>query len=286
MNLDSKSYAVDSAIRAVEEQLKRQNEKGTVASNLPYRTVYRIRYDVDCSKKVMIIICGFHTEDEYLQCQSGILMGTEYDNIVLDGIAEADMHSFAGICNQKIKSSDADFVVLWHVKCTPKSKNWLTEMLMHAQREKVLCVGPKVLYSDRTVCTAGVALCKEEKNDLYYLYEGQSDDEQGYEAALRYVRNVTALWSGCCMFERSTFMRLGGFSEQLEGYEVIDYCMRGRVRGLRCIWTCFAVVEFTGMKSERDIIDVNPIVFEQRWGEALKRRDPYLHPVLRKLKLV
>ena len=157
---------------------------------------------------------------------------------------------------------------------------------MHAQREKVLCVGPKVLYSDRTVCTAGLAFCKEEKNDLYYLFEGQSDDEQGYEAALRYVRNVTALWPGCCMFERRKFMRLGGFSEQLRGYELADFCLRGRASNLRCIWTCFAVVEFLGIKSERDMTEPDQIAFEQKWGEVLKRRDPYLHPVLQMLKLV
>ena len=35
MNLDSKSYAVDAAIRAVGEQLKRTKEYGIVESNLP-----------------------------------------------------------------------------------------------------------------------------------------------------------------------------------------------------------------------------------------------------------
>ena len=45
-NLSVKQYAVDAAIKAISDQLKRSGEKGTVKCNLPYETIYRIEYEV------------------------------------------------------------------------------------------------------------------------------------------------------------------------------------------------------------------------------------------------
>lgn len=41
-NLSVKQYAVDAAIKAISDQLKRSGEKGTVKCNLPYETIYRM----------------------------------------------------------------------------------------------------------------------------------------------------------------------------------------------------------------------------------------------------
>lgn len=42
LDLGSKSYAVDAAIRAVKDQLTRMGEKGTVKSNLPFQTIIKL----------------------------------------------------------------------------------------------------------------------------------------------------------------------------------------------------------------------------------------------------
>ena len=55
-NLDSKSYAVDAAIRAVSGQLAREQESGKVGSSLPFRTIYKVDYDIDHAPFVSIIV--------------------------------------------------------------------------------------------------------------------------------------------------------------------------------------------------------------------------------------
>ena len=57
-NLDSKSYAVDAAIHAVSEQLERTKEPGRVESNLPYRTIYRVHYEIPDNAGVLFILHG------------------------------------------------------------------------------------------------------------------------------------------------------------------------------------------------------------------------------------
>lgn len=48
-------------------------------------------------------------------------------------------------------------------KCCPANSRWLDEMLMFAQREDVVTVGPKIYYRDRSVAYAGIALSKKKK---------------------------------------------------------------------------------------------------------------------------
>lgn len=58
MNLDSKSYAVDAAIRMISEQLEEQKERGKLRSNLPYRTIYRVHYEIPDNAGVLLILHG------------------------------------------------------------------------------------------------------------------------------------------------------------------------------------------------------------------------------------
>ena len=63
MDLSVKQYAVDSAKRAIGEQLKRTNEYGQVECNLPYQTIYRIKYDLENTPVVSIYIWENGQED-------------------------------------------------------------------------------------------------------------------------------------------------------------------------------------------------------------------------------
>ena len=56
MDLSSKNYAVDAALRAVSAQLARAGESGTVRSNLPFLTIYRIRYEIEGQPLVSVVL--------------------------------------------------------------------------------------------------------------------------------------------------------------------------------------------------------------------------------------
>lgn len=75
MDLSVKQYAVEAAKRAISGQLKREKEEGIVECNLPYETIYRIRYKLsECSEKEKVDnnkLCG--------SCISICLWGEETD---------------------------------------------------------------------------------------------------------------------------------------------------------------------------------------------------------------
>ena len=58
MNLEVKSYAVDSAFRAVQAQLERSGEKGKISNTKSFQTLYRIRYEMDKFPFISIVLHG------------------------------------------------------------------------------------------------------------------------------------------------------------------------------------------------------------------------------------
>ena len=285
MNLDSKSYAVDAAIRAVEEQLKRSGEYGVVRSNLPYRTMYRIKYEIREKEKVIILLFGLSKEKILNNIAKSISEQTFYQNYKFVILAECDDNVFAERMNQCIKENMADYYVLMNEKCVPTTSDWIEEMLMFAQRKDVCAVSPKIIFDDETICFGGMALDYDSDNKVRFLFQGKSNKEQGYEAMLRIVRNITSVWRGCCMISAATFEELGGFDPYAIGYEEIDFSVRGVEKKFWNVWTPFVEIRYKGTVKEVRIKG-NTAYFTQKWEKRLEQGDIYLHFHLKELKWI
>ena len=284
MNLDSKSYAVDAALKAIADQLNRQHEIGTVECNLPYRTLYRVSYPVNRKQRILILVHNSSSLSEFNHCKKMLKdKAVRYNTTIMQVIA--DENSWAQKCNQIIKTENPDFILMWNVKCRPVSENWLDELLMHIQRRNVFGVGSKAVYGDNTICHAGIAL-DSDGDFIHFLYDAQNDNNQGYEAGLRLVRNVTALWDGCCLIDKNKFDELGGFDEDISGYEMIDLCLRARKKHWDCIWTPFSNVIFYGCSTDRMVKKHNKEIFSRKWSKTINQTDPYYHKRLKELNII
>ena len=156
---------------------------------------------------------------------------------------------------------------------------------MFAQRRDVCAVSPKVVFDNDTIAYAGIALDITEKSKRYYLFQGQASSSQGYEAMLRLVRNTTSVWDGCCMFSKKAWEKLDGISEDVPGFELTDFSLKGIRNNMWNVWTCFAEVKYRG--SQMDHISENSIkVFEKKWKQVLEKEDLYYNPYWKKFKLV
>lgn len=289
MNLESKSYAVDAAIKAVSEQLERCGEPGTVASNLPYQTIYRIRYQYPQTAKVAVCVHHLDTAEEFEKIKDRLTSFSTYTNLEILPIYQNDIDAAKsnGVCwNAAVCSSGADYIIVLHANCFPITADWVEELLMYAQRRDVCAVGPQILFQDRTICYAGIGLDAAAGNGLHFLCQGIHVQEQGYEAMLRHVRNTTAVWNGCFMVKAETLKILGGFSEELYGYEEIDLCLRGREQNLWNVWTCFSQMEYKGSDLQGTYITADTEAFSAKWKKRLEKDDPYCHANLRKLSLL
>lgn len=289
MNLNSKEYCIDSSIKAIQDDLERSLEKGIVKTNDPFKTIYRIDYSVNLKVNITIIIYGHASKAIRKKMEKNIknnMRGYNYEIFFLDtGNQKTIEKGNSGInlssqINTIISSCSNEYIFIMHSGCLLNSNNTVRELLMHAQRKGVFSVSGKILKSDTSIYYAGVALDKTELNLLYFWGKDYTMMDDGYEAMLRYLRNVSVNSMYCTMFTKSNWMRVNGF-ENIKGYEDIFFTFKGNELGMRNVWTPYA--EFKLIKD----IDVSPRYYDT--SSFLKRAsidDPYFNFKLKKYKLL
>ena len=282
MNLAGKQYAVDSAKQALGDQLKRTGELGKVACNLPYETIYRISYNIRKNPLVSVILKGNNRKTDLSSYVKNLLERTTYRplEIVCAGLDEAIFCGNGVIFSEK---ASGEYFIFLTDDCLPLTDMWIEEMLMYAQREDVGCVGPWILYRNHTTCFAGAVLDSQEPSGIHLINRGMPEDEQGYEANMRHVRNTTILTGRCLMIARKRFSELGGFDSEMKGFRDADLCLKSRDAGYWNVWTCFAKIE-SGRSPGKDVLWKESDVFRKKWSERLRQEDEFYHPLLKALQ--
>lgn len=295
-NLSVKQYAVDAAIKAISDQLKRSGEKGTVKCNLPYETIYRIEYEVP--QTPVVSLCLWTEEKiDYQVYIKELLKKTSYRPLEIITTAETsfdyDEEQIQIITLRKNdyknryewfenarKSMTGRYEVYMNCECIPERKEWIEELLMYASRQDVGVVGVSIKNSEEQVVFGGGILDKEE--GIHIMNEGLEWREQGYEANMRHVRNTTLLTSVCMMIAKEKLDGAGGFQTDLGDCADIDICLKCLEKHYWNVWNCFAVMKYTGDKSIKDFWNNDDLLFE-RWKDRIEREDNYYHPLLKKL---
>lgn len=303
LDLDSKSYAVDAAIRAVTAQLDRNSEAGKVASNLPFQTIYRIQYKIENRPLVSIVLHNAHKIDEIVSCINKIVNNTayrplqiiysdkknvvdnKYANVEIKNVDIANNTYRTKQWNQMIEKTNGDFIVLMDVQCVPLNKEWLEEMLMLSQKDDVCVVGPKIIYRDQTVAYAGGVLWKKEKLKVRLIGTHDTVSDIGYEAILCHVRNTSFALASCMMFAKKTWYALGAFEESGSGYEDVEFCLKGLESDKSNVWTCFAVLQFAGKNIFPTVSAEKVQEFETKYEKCFEK-ERYFHPKWDELGLV
>ena len=283
MDLGTKLYAVDAAIHAVSEQLVREHEPGTVASNLPFQTIYKVTYELKGNPLVSVVIHNSSDLEEIKRAVEKLAVQTKYrpveivyshskdlkplleEGISLVNCGMIDSRECSTRWNKAVKKASGEYVVLLDVKCSPVNEQWLEEMLMHAQRTGICAVGPKIYYRDDTIAYAGLSLDRNTKEKVRLLCGHDTRADIGYEALLCHVRNTTSAIAACMMFSKAVWEQAEGFSEKARGYEDIDFCIRGISQGNRNVWTCFAEMRYEGKQILPEKSTVEAQEFEQLW---------------------
>lgn len=304
-NLDSKSYAVDAAIRAVSGQLGREQERGKVGSSLPFRTIYKVDYDIDHAPFVSIIVHNGKYEEQIKKTVEKILEITDYKNIEIVYLFEKQCktiqiglensckmkwidrkkYSDAEEWNLGVQNAGGEYIILMDAECRPVNSRWLTEMLMFAQREDVATVGPKMYYQDRSVAYAGIALNNKKKNGLYWLCQYNTIDEIGYEGMLCHARDTSASTAACMMFKKKDWEGNHKFDSAMGKYADIDFCLKCGSNNKWNVWTSYSEILYTGENLIPETSDSEIERFKNEWKEEILK-GTYSHPMWEKLGLV
>ncbi len=195
--------------------------------------------------------------------------------------------NYSAINNFAVRHTQAPFVCLLNNDTEVLSPDWLAEMLQHAARPQIGCVGAKLLYADHTVQHGGVVL------GLWGL-AGHSHKHfpaaaDGYQHRLQSVQNYSAVTAACLLLRRELYLSVGGLNETelTVAFNDVDLCLKVQAAGYRNLWTPYAELyhhesksrgrEDTPEKKARERAEV--LYMQQQWS-ALISDDPCYSPHL------
>jgi GT2 family glycosyltransferase len=163
--------------------------------------------------------------------------------------------------------------------------DWLREIVSHAIRPDVGCVGAKLLYRDRRIQHAGVVL--HEGPLAMHAFRLRDASDLGYDAQLAGVRSYLGVTAACLAVRAAIFREVGGFDEvDLQiAFNDLDLCLKVDEHGYRNICTPFGILLHLEGASRGGAESPEKKAQEQRELFCLARRwddrfraDPYAHP--------
>lgn len=311
MNIGAKQYAIDAGKRAIESHLERVGMPGSVES-IENKSMYRVRFDVDDSEKISIIIPNKDHVDDLKKCITSIFSRTTYANYEIVIVENNSTRATTFKYYEKLKKYDKIKVVYYKgifnysainnfaaAQCDGKyllflnndteviTHEWLEEMVMFAQRDDVGAVGAKLLYPNNTIQHAGVVIGLG--GIAGHVNSGLPRSGDGYFNRLKLANNFGAVTGACMMVKKEDFDSVGGFEETLAvAFNDIDLCVKMLRMNKYNVYTPFCELyhyesksrglDLEGEKNKRFQREVK--LAAERWEKELSEGDPYYNPNL------
>lgn len=266
---DAKPYAMLAGEKALNDHMTRQKTGGVIRLiNTSYRAYYCLP---TLTPLVSIIIPTRNGYSILKKCIDSILAKTKYfnyeilvidngsdepeslaylqkiqkkhDNIIIH--REDSPFNYSYLNNRGVDFSRGEIICLLNNDIEVKSPDWLDEMVGHALRPGIACVGAKLLYPNGTVQHGGVILgVGREHRYAGHSHKGFPESSLGYAARLGVVSNFSAVTGACLVIEKKIYKSLGGLNEvDLKvACNDVDLCLKAIKAGYRNIYTPYATL--------------------------------------------
>jgi len=301
---DSKLYATQAGIRAVQNHLDRIGLSGQVSEfGRPF--TYKVSYPILGNPRVTFVLWNCKNEQHALEQIETIKENTDYSNYSFLCIFREPYHSniadsskslsqditfinlshddYFDTLNRLLTASESDYFVLMDRIIRPVESDWLTELLGFADRKGTGVVGPKINNIDCTTYQAGYAITPTGVHELFVNFPLEY---LGYGGLNEIVRNVSAVPASCMVIKSDVFKRVGGFSNQ---YNSIcwdaDFCERAAQNGECIVYVSNVVLESTSfshrMNTSGDQLSKaadkysDQLTFMQTWKHEILKGDPF-----------
>lgn len=262
-----KSYTTEAGIRALSDYFINNGPKGiTVESGIVPNT-YKVNWPIPTpAPKVSLLIPTRDGKDITEQAVRSILEKTTYPNyeilIIDNGSVKSETLEFfaqiqqeddrvrvlrydhpfnySAINNYGVEHTDGEIIGLINNDVEVISPNWLTEMVSHAIRPDIGCVGAKLYYGNDTLQHAGVITSLGGVAGHSHKYFPRSS--VGYFHRLVLVQNLTAVTAACLLVRREVYNQVGGLNEKdlTVAFNDVDFCLKVYSAGYRNLWTPYA----------------------------------------------
>ncbi len=262
--------------------------------------------------KVSVIIPTRDQSELLRTCVDGVLWGTDYSNIELiiadndscdlDALAYIEQvgcdprvrvvrwphpFNYSAINNHAARFASGEYLCLLNNDIEVIEPRWLTELVREAVQPNVGAVGARLLYSDRSLQHAGVAIGIG--NAAGHVHRGLPLGDPGYFAHALIARGTSAVTGACLLVSKRHFDAVGGLDEAglAVAYNDVDLCLKLVGHGLSNIYTPASTLIHHESKSrgldfapdhlERYMNELS--ILQARWGTEVAV-DPWHHQKL------
>ena len=262
----------DEAIIAltVKNHLERSGIAAVVGEGYLPRTL-RINY-LHAEEASVSIIIPTRDKYEYIDsCIESLLQRTAYDNFeviiadmgstdpdtlaLYDAIEAANEGSVsvlrlgadvnvAEACNSAGMLARGEYLLFLTNHVEAKQAQWLSRLMLHAQRPEVGVVGPRVVYPESTLLfDAGLVLGMEDVVGKPFVSR-LTLNGPGYMGRAQIDQNYSAVSDTCLVVRKSLFTELGGMDAESFGKDFldVDLCLRVGEAGYKVVWTPFSLL--------------------------------------------
>lgn len=262
----AKSYTTQAGIKALQDFFNHQNLNVVVTQGKHLNT-YHCQWPIPNKQPLVSLLIPTRDGYEILKtCIQSILEKTTYQNyeiLILDNQTTCsktlaylkklnDEHpqirvlqwnkpfNYSAINNYGVTQAYGDIIGLINNDTEVINPEWLTEMVSHAIRPDIGCVGAKLYYSNDTVQHAGVILGIGGVAGHSHKYF--SKDYPGYFTRLHLTQNYSAVTAACLLVRKTLYKQVNGLDEHnlTVAFNDVDFCLKVREAGYRNLFTPWA----------------------------------------------
>ncbi len=150
----------------------------------------------------------------------------------------------AGACNYASKMARGEYLLFLKNHVEAKQEQWLSRLMLHAQRSEVGVVGPRVVSPESTLLfDAGLVLGMDDVVGKPFASRLKLNDA-GYMGRAQIDQNYSAVSDTCLVVRKSLFTELGGMDAEGLGKNFldVDLCLRVGQAGYKVVWTPFSLL--------------------------------------------
>ncbi|MBI5689414.1 MAG: glycosyltransferase [Verrucomicrobia bacterium] len=322
MLIGEKPWAATAAAKVITEHFVRTGVEATIS---PTKGSYwRVHYPVpDPAPRITLVIPTRNRLEVLRPCVESLRSKTTYPNFdllivdndsddpaTLDYLRELEAAPAAGVAetgaaprvrvvhfpgefnysalnNFGVAQTDAPLVGLLNNDLEVIHGDWLHEMVSHALRPEIGCVGAKLYYPDDRIQHAGVILGVGGVAAHAWQTHPRGAAGQAHRNYLQ--QNLSAVTAACLVIRRDLYLEVGGLNaEQLKvAFNDVDFCLKVRAAGYRNLWTPYAELYHHESASrgkddtleKRDRFRSEVEYMRATWGKLLDN-DPAYNPNL------
>ena len=265
LGAEQKNYTQQSGIKALQDYYVSRGIQAEVGPGLAPNT-YRVRYPIPSPPPLVSLLIPTRDRLDLVRtCVQSILQKTTYSSyeiVILDNqsVEPATLawfddirkdsrvrvlrydhpFNFSAINNFGVRQARGEIIGLVNNDIEVISEDWLTEMVSHACRPEIGCVGAKLYYDNDTIQHAGVIIGLGGVAGHSHKYFPRK--APGYFYRLQLVQNLSAVTAACLLVRKEIFEAVGGLNENdlKVAFNDVDFCLKVQAAGYHNLWTPYA----------------------------------------------